>query len=41
MTGCLAVAKGFVYSIGVMGPHFKTTPAKVKKLGDDLAKRLP
>src|SRR5437667_2973739 len=23
MTGCFALSKGFVYSVGVMGPHFK------------------
>jgi len=41
MTGCFAASKGFVYSVGVMGPHFKTAPEKVKGLADDIAKRLP
>jgi hypothetical protein len=41
MTGCFALSKGFVYSIGVMGPHFKTPAEKVKALADNMAKRLP
>jgi hypothetical protein len=41
MAGCFAMAKGFVYSVGVMGPHFTTPPEKVKALADDIAKRLP
>ncbi len=41
MTGCFGVARGFVYSVGVMGPHFKTPSDKVKALGDDVVKRLP
>ena len=38
MTGCFAAAKGYVYSVGLMGPHFKTPPEKVKALVDDMAK---
>jgi len=41
MAGCFAVGKGFVYSVGVVGPHFKTQPEKVKALVDDVGKRLP
>lgn len=41
MSGCFAITKGYVYSVGVMGPHFKIPAEKVKLLADDLAKRLP
>ena len=41
MAGCFAMAKGFVYSVGLMGPHFKLPAEKVKPLADDVAKRLP
>ncbi len=41
MVGCFGVAKGFVYSAGILGPHFKVAPEKVKALADDLVKRLP
>jgi hypothetical protein len=41
MAGCFAVSKGFVYSVGVVGPHFKTSPEKVKALADNVLKRLP
>ena len=41
MTGCISGAKGYALSVGVMGPHFKTSPEKVKALTDDVLKRLP
>ena len=41
MTGCISGAKGYALSVGVMGPHFKTPPEKVKSLADDVVKRLP
>lgn len=41
MTGCIAGAKGFALSVGVMGPHFKVAPEKVKALADNVVKRLP
>jgi hypothetical protein len=41
MTGCFAVRKGFVYSVGVAGPHFKVPPETVKALADNVVKRLP
>jgi len=41
MAGCFAVGKGFVYSVSVVGPHFKTSPETVKALADDVVKRLP
>ena len=41
MIGCITGAKGFALSVGVMGPHFKTPPEKVKALTDDVLKRLP
>lgn len=41
MAGCFSVAKGFVYSVGVMGPHLATPAEKVKGLADDIVKRLP
>jgi hypothetical protein len=41
MTGCVMGAKGFALSVGIMGPHFKVAPEKVKALADAVAKRLP
>jgi hypothetical protein len=41
MTGCVAAAKGFAFSVGVMGPRFKTPPERVKLLAVAVAKRLP
>jgi len=41
MAGCFAVGKGFVYSVSVVGPRFKTPPEKVKALADNVVKRLP
>lgn len=41
MVGCFAVSKGFVYSVGIVGPHFNVPPQKAKTLADALAKRLP
>ena len=41
MTGCFAMSKGFVYSVGIMGPHLTTPAEKAKALTDRIAKRLP